>query len=113
MTDIVTIFVPTGYRNAKEFLKDCGFEPAHAHELTEAFDLRKPSKPDYADALQVTVRRRSLIERLQGAAWLVFRRSAEAPQKARVRGGYQPDAGGPAPRVPTTGSGVKAPAIME
>jgi hypothetical protein len=37
-----------------------------------SFDMRRPSKPDYADALRVTVRRRSLAERLHAAWWLLF-----------------------------------------
>jgi hypothetical protein len=36
-----------------------------------SYDMRRPSKPDYDDALRVTVRRRSLIERIQGAWWLL------------------------------------------
>ena len=40
--------------------------------MSAFFDMRRPSKPDYADALQVTIRRRSLIERLHAALWLLF-----------------------------------------
>jgi hypothetical protein len=36
-----------------------------------SFDMRRPSKPDYDDALRVTVRRRSVIERILGAWWLL------------------------------------------
>lgn len=35
------------------------------------YDMRNPSKPGYGDALQVTVRRRSFIERLRAVAWLL------------------------------------------
>lgn len=34
--------------------------------------MRNPSKPGYADTLQVTVRRQSLHERLRAAVWLLF-----------------------------------------
>lgn len=40
--------------------------------MSAYFDMRRPSKPDYADELQVTVRRRSLVERLHAVAWLLF-----------------------------------------
>ena len=37
-----------------------------------SFDMRNPAKADYADSMVVTVRRRSLLERLYGALWLLF-----------------------------------------
>lgn len=35
------------------------------------YDVRRPDKPDYDDALRVTVRRQSLTERIRGAWWLL------------------------------------------
>jgi hypothetical protein len=37
-----------------------------------SFDMRSPSKRDYADALCVTVRRKSILERLNAVFWLLF-----------------------------------------
>ncbi len=42
------------------------------------FDMRWPSKPDYDDAICVTVRRSSLWERLHGAFWLLFQNWSNA-----------------------------------
>ena len=39
---------------------------------TASFDMRRPSKPDYADSIEVIARRRSLTERLQAAWWILF-----------------------------------------
>lgn len=36
------------------------------------FDMRNPSKADYEDRMVVTVRRRSLLERIYGALWLLL-----------------------------------------
>lgn len=43
------------------------------------YDMRNPSKPGYADTLQVTVRRRSLLERLRAVAWLLCSNWRDAP----------------------------------
>lgn len=37
----------------------------------ETYDMRRPDKSDYDDALRVTVRRHSLPERIRGAWWLL------------------------------------------
>jgi hypothetical protein len=37
-----------------------------------SFDMRRPSKPDYPDALEVRVRRRSILERLHAVWWILF-----------------------------------------
>lgn len=36
------------------------------------YDMRHPSKPDYTDAMTVIVRRRSILERMQAIACLLF-----------------------------------------
>lgn len=37
-----------------------------------SFNMRRPSKPDYQDALEVQVRRCSLTERIWAAVWILF-----------------------------------------
>ena len=38
----------------------------------QTYDMRNPSKPDYNNALNVTVRRMSIVERMRAAWWLLF-----------------------------------------
>lgn len=68
--ETVEIVVPDGYRDATEFMTDCGFERAYPYTMS-SFDMRRPSKPDYTVALRVTVRRASWLERIHGAWWLL------------------------------------------
>jgi hypothetical protein len=46
-----------------------------------SFNMRRPSKPDYDDALSVEVRRHSFWERLFGAWWLLFCNWTFTPSK--------------------------------
>ena len=48
-----------------------GEDPMEAR-LMQTYDMRRPSEPDYADALNVTVRRLSIVERMRAAWWLLF-----------------------------------------
>lgn len=41
-------------------------------KLMTTFDMRWPSRPDFDDAICVTVCRRSLFNRLHAVAWLLF-----------------------------------------
>lgn len=43
--------------------------------IAETYDMRRPSRADYLDALQVTVCRGSILERLHAVFWLLTRRS--------------------------------------
>jgi hypothetical protein len=72
MRQTVTLYLPSGYKDADDFFRDCdGFEPVKWVPV-RAYDMRRPSRPDYLDGLQVTVCRRSLFERIRAAIWLLF-----------------------------------------
>lgn len=64
------MYLPAGYKDAAEFFKDCGFEPVE-WETGDSFDMRRPSGKGYEDAMQVTVRRCSVLERVFAAGWLL------------------------------------------
>jgi hypothetical protein len=40
--------------------------------MSASYNMRNPAKPDYLDSLEVQVRRRSLLERIHGALWLLL-----------------------------------------
>ena len=72
MRQMLTMYLPDGYKDVREFFKDCeGFERVEwASNYT--FDMRRPDRKGFDDSMQVMVRRSSLWERLHAACWILF-----------------------------------------
>lgn len=62
---IVTIFVPDGYADAADFLKDCAFEEVKQHGAVSV-------RPPHTDVLIWCIKAAGFVAFLLGALWAYF-----------------------------------------